>query len=164
MKREFSLLVTILVALAFMPVSGAFDEALAGQNANPVKERQKLMRSVGKAMKKTVKMLRGERPYDAATIANAMKTMNDVAGKYTGLFPEGSDMENSIMDFDQESDARPDIWTNMADFKKKAGVLGAASDAAMKVSSDQAAFAMAFDNVAKACKGCHQKYKADKQE
>ena len=73
-------------------------------------------------------------------------------------------MENSIMDFDQESDAKPEIWTNMDDFKMKAQALQTASSAAMKLSSDKAAFMGVFNKVGNACKGCHQKYKSDKKE
>lgn len=164
MKLDMKKIVTLLVALAFLPLAGAFVGAGAAPNANPVKERQKLMRSVGKAMKTSVKMLRGERPYDAGAAADAMKTMNDVAGKYAGLFPEGSDMENSIMDFDQESDAKPEIWTNMDDFKMKAAALKMASAAAQKAAGDKAMFMAAFGDVGKACKGCHGKYKADKKD
>jgi cytochrome c556 len=154
----------MIVALAFLPLAGGLVVAMAGENSNPVKERQKLMRSVGKAMKTTVKMLRGDLVYDAVAVVDNMKTMNEVAGKYTSLFPAGSDMENSIMDFDQESDAKSDIWANMDDFKMKAVVLKKASHEAMKAASDKAAFSSVFGNVGKACKGCHQKYKADKKE
>ena len=160
MKQSIKNIVAMLVAVAFLPIAGA----LAGKHDNPVKERQKLMRTVGKAMKTSVKMLKGELAYDAAAVSANMKTMSDVAGNYTGLFPDGSDMDNSIMDFDQESDAKPEIWANMDDFKVKATALKTASEAAMKASGDKAAFGVAFGNVGKACKGCHQKYKADKKE
>lgn len=164
MKLMMTTFLAMLVALTFLPITGGFSGASADVNANPIKERQKLMRSVGKAMKTTVKMLRGELAYDAVAVSDGMKTMNEVANKYTSLFPEGSDMENSIMDFDQESDAKPDIWTNMDDFKMKAMALATASSAAMKASGDKGAFAAVFGNVGKTCKGCHQKYKADKKE
>ena len=160
MKLSIKNIIAVIVALAFLPVAGA----LAGKSDNPVKERQKLMRSVGKAMKTSVKMLRGELAYDASAVSANMKTMSDVAGKYSALFPDGSDMDNSIMDFDQESDAKPEIWANMEDFKLKATALKMASEAAVKVSGDKTAFGAAFGDVGKACKGCHEKYKADKKE
>ena len=148
--------------LVLTPLTGAMADS---HKTNPEKERQKLMRSVGKAMKTTVKMLRGELAYDATAAAGAMKTMNEVATRFPTLFPEGSDMENSIMDFDKESDAKPEIWANMDDFKTKAMALKTASGEALTASSgDQAAFAASFGNVGKACKGCHQKYKADKDQ
>ena len=164
MKLGINTFVALLVALSFMPLAGERNSANAAENANPVKERQKLMRTVGKAMKTTVKMLRGDLAYDASMAAAAMATMSDVAGKYTKLFPEGSDMENSIMDFDQESDARPEIWTNKDDFKMKAAALVTASTKAGKASADKASLGAVFNEVGNACKGCHQKYKAKKQE
>ena len=109
-------------------------------------------------------MLRGDLAYDGAAAASAMSTMSTVAGKYTKLFPEGSDMENSIMDFDQESDARPEIWTNKKDFEMKAAALLDASTKAGKAAGDKAALAAVFNEVGNTCKACHQKYKAKKQE
>ena len=89
MKLVMRTFVVLLVALSFMPLAGERDEAIAAENANPVKERQKLMRSVGKAMKTTVKMLRGDLAYDGAAAASAMATMSDVAGKYSQTVPRG---------------------------------------------------------------------------
>jgi len=131
--------------------------------ANPVRERQKLMRSVGRAMKTTVKMLRGEIAYDAALAKDSMKTMNDVAGVFTTLFPKGSDKDNSIMDFDKESSAQPAIWADMADFKSKAEALKAASAKAGAAAGDKAALGAALGAVGQACKGCHSKYKAKEE-
>ncbi len=164
MKTELKTLVAAALAFSVLPLVGAGSGVLAAPDANPVKERQKLMRQVGKAMKTSAKMAKGELAYDAAAIASAMKTMNEVAGKFTDLFPEGSDMENSIMDFDRDSDAKPEIWSNKEDFRQKSLALQAASKAAMEVSGDKAAFLAAFGNVGKTCKGCHEKYKADKKE
>ena len=164
MKLVIRTFVVLLVALSFMPLTGENDRAIAGEKANPVKERQKLMRAVGKAMKTTVKMLRGDLAYDAAAASGAMKTMSEVAQNYPKLFPAGSDMENSIMDFDQESDAKPEIWANMDDFKSKTNALLIASTKAGKAAGDKTTLAAVFNEVGKSCKACHQKYKAKKQE
>ena len=164
MKLEINVLVALLIGLMVLPVSGLYSNSHAGEKSNPVRERQKLMRSVGKAMKTTVKMIRGEISYEVDSIVAGMKTMGDVADRYTSLFPEGSDMENSIMDFDHESSAKPEIWANMADFKAKAAALKTASAAAMKVAGDKAALSAALANLGNACKACHQKYKAVEPE
>ena len=157
-----------LMGTAVLLFGGSANDVLAGKKANPVKERQKLMRSVGKAMGISVKMLKGKIAYDGAELASRMKVMNEVAGKFSTdfarLFPEGSDKENSMMDFDQESSAKGDIWSHADDFKMKSGDLQTASAAAMSQTGDKAAFAKAFGNIGKSCKGCHQKYKADKEE
>ncbi len=153
-----------LVMAALMPLFGMMSGPGLAADANPVKERQKMMRAVGKAMKISVKMLRGELKYDANAVSGAMKTMNDVAGRFPDFFPKGSDMENAIMDFDQESDARPEIWAHMDDFKMKAAALKKASAVALKVVDDKAAFGAALNNVGAACKGCHEKYKAVRKD
>ena len=168
MKKTFTGLMIFVLGTAVFLLTGNMADVLAKKNANPVKERQKLMRSVGKSMQISVKMLQGKIAYDGAEIASRMKIMNEVAGQFdanfSSLFPEGSDDENSVMDFDQESSAKGDIWSHMDDFKMKAGALKSASAAAIKQANDKATFAKALENVGKSCKGCHQKYKADKKE
>ncbi|MCF6198872.1 MAG: cytochrome c [Hyphomicrobiaceae bacterium] len=168
MRKIVAVFMVFLMGTAVLLLGGKSAELLAGKKANPVKERQKLMRSVGKAMQISVKMLKGKVAYDGTEIASRMKIMNEVAGKFNDdfsrLFPEGSDDENSIMDFDQESSAKADIWNQVDDFKMKSGELKTASAVAMKQAGDKAAFAKALENVGKSCKGCHQKYKADKKE
>ncbi len=168
MKKTIAGFMLLSMGTALLLFAGSTDVVLAGKQANPVKERQKLMRSVGKAMQISVKMLKGKIAYDGAEIASRMKVMNEVAGKFsddfTKLFPEGSDDENAMMDFDQESSAKVEIWSAVDDFKKKAGDLKSVSAVAMKQAGDKAAFAKYFENVGKSCKSCHQKYKADKKE
>ena len=160
MRNFIRLLAVVLAVSLWLPALAV----LAEVSSNPVKERQKLMRSVGKAMKTTVKMLRGDLQYDAKAVAGAMATMNKVSKTYPTLFPKGSDVENSIMDFDQESSARMEIWSQNDDFRDKAAALGAASEQAMKAAGDKSAFAAVFNKIGNACKACHQKYKAEKQQ
>ncbi len=168
MKKLIAAFMVLVMGTALLVFAGNTDEVLAGKQANPVKERQKLMRAVGKAMQISVKMLKGKIDYDGAEIASRMKVMNEVAGTFNDdfarLFPEGSDDENAMMDFDQESSAKVEIWGAMDDFKMKAGELKTVSAAAMKLAGDKAAFAKYFENIGKSCKSCHQKYKADKKE
>ena len=168
MRKIIAVLMVFLMATVVLLLGGNSTEVLAEKKANPVKERQKLMRSVGKAMQISVKMLKGKIAYDGAQIASRMKVMNEVAGKFNDdfsrLFPKGSDDENSIMDFDQESSAKGEIWNQIDDFKMKAGELKTASAVALKQAGDKAAFAKSLENVGKSCKGCHQKYKANKKE
>lgn len=60
------------------------------------------------------------------------------------------------------SRARPEVWTNKADFAAKAAALGDATKAlaAAAAAEDQAAFASALASTGAACKGCHDSYQA----
>ena len=58
------------------------------------------------------------------------------------------------------SRARPEVWTNKADFAAKAAAFGDATKAlaAAAAAEDQAAFASALASTGAACKGCHDSY------
>ena len=72
-----------------------------------------------------------------------------------GLFPAGSG--------GGESRARPEIWTNWADFQAKAAALrGAATRLAeLARAGDTAGFAAQADAVQAACAACHAAYRGD---
>lgn len=62
----------------------------------------------------------------------------------------------------QPSRAKPEIWTNKADFTAKADALVTATKAlaAATAAEDKDAFASALASVGGACKGCHDSYQA----
>lgn len=150
-KTTAAALFAVLVAVPLSAASSADD--------NPVKERQKLMRSLGKAMQNTGKMMQGAIAYDAAAVREAMTTAQQVATAFPTLFPTGSDMDNALIEFGEESDAKPEIWGQMDDFKKKAEALKLAAATAEPLAADKAGFADGFKAVSKACKECHSTYK-----
>ena len=61
--------------------------------ADPIADRQALMKANGKAMGALVPMAKGEKPFDAAVVLEALKTLNDNVQKIdvAVLFPAGSD-------------------------------------------------------------------------
>jgi cytochrome c556 len=147
--NRFYKAVIVASALGVATVSSAF--------AGPVEDRKELMKSVVKSVKLAVPMAKGETPFDAAAAAAAMQTINDAAGKFVKLFPEGSGTH-------PKTEALPKIWQNMNDFKAKAADLQAAS-AKTKAAAGQGqeAFkAAVFGSLVKTCKACHDTYRIKK--
>lgn len=72
-----------------------------------------------------------------------------------GLFPAGSGGEDSR--------ARPEIWSNRADFEQKAADLSAAATGLLQRAraGDSAGFAAQADRVEAACTACHQAYRSE---
>lgn len=62
----------------------------------------------------------------------------------------------------QPSRARPEVWTNKADFAAKADAMAQATKAlaAAAAAEDKDAFASALASTGAACKGCHDSYQA----
>ena len=73
---------------------------------------------------------------------------------FPGLFPEGTQTGNNTK-------AKAAIWSDRADFNKKAADFVAASVklAEAAKSGDKAAFAAAFTAEGQSCGGCHRNYK-----
>ena len=142
------------IIIALMIGSIAATGAAIAQDG-PIKKRQELMKKNGDAAKLISAMFKGEKPYDAAAAADAIKGIGAVMDEFITLFPEGSTSK--------DSDALPEIWKNKADFdgwaaQVKEDTPKTAAAAAGGVASLQPAFA----EFAKSCRGCHEKYRADK--
>ena len=137
---------------------GIFGASAALAVDDPIKDRKELMKGNGKAMKGVVAMLKGEAPYDGGAVAKAMKDINGSLTTFVTLFPKGSDTGG-------ETAAKPDIWDNKAEFDFIAKDLEAATaKAAAAAPSGLDAFKVAFGDVGKACKSCHEKFRFEKKE
>jgi cytochrome c556 len=141
---------SLVLAVLSLAVTGA---AYAQQN--PIKARQDLMTQNGDATKLVNQMLKGDKPYDAAAAAAALNSIGDAIEKFVTLFPEGS--------VGKDTDAKPEIWTNRADFDSWAPSLKQASvKAAQAAANGPDALRPAFAEVADHCQGCHEKYRIEK--
>ncbi len=139
-------------------VLAAFLAAPAGmavaQDAKDVyAKRVDTMRSNGRSMGAISRFVKGEVEYSPA-IAEAAAQLDANAKIYPTLFTPGSAVEGSR--------AKPEIWTNAADFQVKltAFQTAAASLAAAAKTNDKAAIQTAMGPVGAACVGCHQSYQA----
>jgi cytochrome c556 len=135
-----------LVSLAASSTSGT----------DAIKARQDAMDNVGDAMKALAAIAKGESPFDAAVVAKNAGTIADRLGKVASLFPEDS------QEGDVETWAKPEIWSDHADFDK---TREAARAAALDLSSvtDEAAYRPALGRLGGNCKTCHDKYRRPKK-
>lgn len=141
-------------------VAGALAVLATGSFADDViKERQELMKTVGKSAKILVPMAKGETTYDAAAAVDAMKAINKVPDAFVDLFPKGSEKGG-------DTEASPKIWENPEDFKAKAAALKKASAEGIEQAGQgvDALKGVLFDSVLKACKNCHDEYRIKKEK
>ncbi|HEY6631043.1 MAG TPA: cytochrome c [Rhizobiaceae bacterium] len=142
-------LIFAISALAFV-TSAAF--------ADPIADRQALMKANGKAMGTLVPIAKGEKPFDAAVVLAALQTLNDDAQKLdvAVLFPPGSETGG-------ETTASPKIWEDPAGFQ--ADVDKFKADAAAAVAAppqDAAALGATVGAIGRNCGGCHETFRIKK--
>ncbi len=129
--------------------------AIAAQN--PIGERKQLMKDNGEATKLVTAMLKGEKPYDAKQAETAMKYINASIAKFVALFPKGSETGD-------DTAAKPEIWTNKAEFESIAKQLDAVTaKAAAAAPGGLDSFKTAMAEVGKTCKACHEKFRLEKK-
>lgn len=141
-------------AIALGSVAVAATGAVAADD--PIKARQELMKTVGKNTKLSSQLAKGKIPYDAGQAEKAMQTIAGVPDKYVTLFPAGTEKGG-------ETEASPKIWEDMAGFKAAAEKMKVAATAGAGAKG-QEAFAAAFGNLVKTCKGCHEGYRIKKKK
>lgn len=153
MKSSFSrrlplLILLPLLALAVVPFAVAAD-------ADPISARQDEMEGVGDSMKALSGIAKKQTPFDAAVVKQHGEAIAAHLAKAKDLFPAGSDKGG------METWAKPEIWTNRADFDAK---LQAAHDAALELSKveQEAAFGAALGKLGNTCKGCHESFRRPK--
>ena len=119
---------------------------------DPVALRQHLMSNAGQATRFAERMTTGERPFDAARAAAAMRIVNEVPGDFVKLFPTGGKSTGHA--------AQDEISRNMADFLSHAQKLKRLSARAMDASKEgEASFRRAFEALTRNCNACHQRYR-----
>lgn len=103
-------------------------------------------------------VLQGKAAFDAAEIQKRATRVAFLSELLTDAFPEASNIA------EPDTKAKPEIWTNRAEFDKKlkdfqdhAATL---AQVAATEKTDSAAFKAAAGTVGQDCKGCHEKFKA----
>lgn len=133
--------------------------ALAGSAAfaDPVLDRQALMKERGKIVGSLNKVVKGEEPYDAAAVLSALQALQANAEKFdvAALFPEGSDKGDTT--------AAPKIWQDMPGFKAAEDKYLADVKAAVSAApADVDALKPQFGAIAANCGACHQNFRIKK--
>ena len=117
---------------------------------NPaVKARMDAMATIGANTKVLGDMAGGKAAFDAAKAAEAAAAINAAALTVPGLF--------EAEETDPVSEAKPEIWTNWADFVAKTEALAAAA-AAVDTSSVEGVQA-GMGAIGGSCKACHSAYR-----
>jgi cytochrome c556 len=114
-----------------------------------VKAREELMDVIGMNTKTLGDMASGKAAFDAAAATSAKAALADAAAKIPAAFePQATD---------PVSKAKPDIWTNWADFVAKSEGLLNAAEALDASSAETIGAGMAA--IGGACKACHSAYR-----
>jgi cytochrome c556 len=139
--------VALATAIGFAGIAG-----MVHAQGDVIKERQALMKDQGANMKAMNGILEANGP--AADMATAAAKLHEDSLKIPTLFPAGSG--------EGDTKAKPEIWTDNADFLAKAKTLQ--DESAMLVTAiaggDIAAVKAQYEKVGGACGGCHKIYKA----
>ncbi len=101
---------------------------------------------------------KGTAPYDEADAAKRAARIVTLANIVGENFPEGSNVA------EPDSKAKPDVWSNRADFDKKLKDFQAHADTFVETNAKEKGategFKAAVAALAQDCKGCHETYKA----
>jgi cytochrome c556 len=128
-------------------------QAAVPQNLDVIKERRQTMKDNGAAAGAAAKMLKGEAPFDLATVQASLNTFIKASKKMPSLFPDDSKTGG-------ETRALPAIWADKVDVDARFAKFGQDATDALAAIKDQASFAAAMPAVFKNCGGCHEKYRA----
>src|SRR3984893_8737318 len=141
---------TVIVAGAGLVGVGA----VAAQQ-DQVKQTQAMMKGNGKNAGALAAMVKGEKPYDPATVDAAMAQFEDTVKKFRTLFPD------SITGMKPEGDyyASPKIWEDKAGSDEHIASFGkAVADAKGKI-TDLDTLKATLPVIGKQCGGSHETYR-----
>jgi cytochrome c556 len=122
---------------------------------DPIVQRQTILKGIGDATKPIAAMLKGETPYDDATVKKSLGTIADGAKKLPDLFPDTSKTGH-------DTAALPKIWDDKAKFNAIYAKLAADATAAQGSITDVASLKANMGSVFGDCKSCHDDYRAKK--
>jgi cytochrome c556 len=124
--------------------------SLAAVAADAYHERHMAMEAVNEAMKPLAAIAKKQAPFDAAAVKANATTIAENLKKAHGHFTEGSG--------GGESRAKPEIWTDRANFDKQMKD-GQAAAVALSSVTDEAAFGPALRTLGSSCKSCHDTFR-----
>src|SRR3984885_4535944 len=141
-----------IVVVVGMLVLGA-GAVRAQQDA--LKNAQTIMKGNGKNAGALAAMVKGEKPYDQATVDTALAQFEDTVKKFPTLFPA------STKGMKPEGDyyASPKVWEDKAGFDEHiASFAKAVADAQGKI-KDLDTLKVTLPVIGKQCGGCHETYR-----
>jgi cytochrome c556 len=144
---------TLVAALLF---GAAIDAAAQHKPEFVIKYRQSAMTLIGWNYAPVSAMVKGRLAWDAKEFSLRADRIAALAPLIPEGFTKGSEKG-------AETDAKAEIWANPEDFQSKIDALVNESRTLSDVAKtdDAAKMKDQFKKLADACKGCHEKYKAD---
>ena len=144
---------TVVLTVAILFGAGV---ALAQSPQDQVEKTQVAMKSNLASAVALSKIVKGESPYDKATVDKALAELDDVAKRFPSLFPESiKGLRPAKGDFS----ASPKVWTERAAFEAaSANFVKAVGEAKAKM-KDEAGVKAAFPELNKVCMGCHEQFR-----
>ena len=140
----------LVVAGALLLSVGA---VVAQQDA--VKEVQTLMKGNGRNAGAVAAIVKGDKPYDQATIDAALTQFADTAKKLPALFPDSAKGMKPEGDFS----ASPKVWEDKAGFAAKIdGFAKVVTEAKAKI-KDLDSLKATFPAIGKECGACHETFR-----
>lgn len=118
-------------------------------------DRKTVMRASGKNMVALSKMVRGDDPYNQATVDAALAQFDDKAKRLNSLFPESAKASVAGSGFS----ASPKIWENKAGWEAEIAKFGAAVTKAKASVKDLDTLKAAQPEINAVCNSCHETYR-----
>jgi cytochrome c556 len=126
---------------------------MAQQDA--VKNAQTFMKGNGKNAGALAAMVKGEKPYDQATVDTALAQFEETAQKLPTLFPDS--IKGLKADGDYSSS--PKVWEDKAGFSEHITSFGKVVSEAKTQIKDLDSLKATFPGIGKQCGGCHETYR-----
>ena len=120
-----------------------------------LKETQTMMKGNGKNAGALSAIVKGEKPYDQATVDAALKQFEDTAKKLPTLFPASTKGLKPEGDYSASSK----IWEDKAGFDAHIASFGKVVTEAKAKIKDLDTLKAVFPAVGKECGGCHETYR-----
>lgn len=143
----------LVTALLGLPLAAVAQTPTKAEQT--IKYRQAALTLLGWNITPIAAMMKGEAPFDAKKVELHATRLQQVAPMIVEGFPEGTQSG-------APTKAKPEIWSNMDDFKAKAADLEKASAGLVAAArtGDQKQVGQALGAVGNSCKACHDKYRA----
>jgi cytochrome c556 len=142
---------TALVVGAVLLSAGA---VMAQQDL--VKQNQDTMKANGKDLGAMVAMVKGEKPYDQATVTAGFAQLEDTAKKLPTMFP---DSIKGLKPDGGKYEMSPKIWEDKAGFQAKIKEFAAVVTEAKSKTTNLDTLKVNAPAVGKACGGCHETFR-----
>jgi cytochrome c556 len=120
-----------------------------------VNQNQTTMKSNGKNAGALAAMVKGEKPYDQATVDAALTQLIDTAKKLPTMFPESVKGLKAEGDYSTSSK----IWEDKAGFEAHIATFAKAVTEAKASVKDLDSLKVSLPVIGKSCGGCHETYR-----